>query len=84
MPSNNPPKVTIGETLRQVRRQRILSQGDIENRTGMLRCYVSRIENGHTDPSLDTLKRFAGAFGIPRWCVIKAWEEPETTSEASR
>ena len=42
-----------------------MSQGDIEKRTGLLRCYLSRVENGHTIPSLDTLAKIAGAMELP-------------------
>ena len=42
-----------------------MSQGDIEKRTGLLRCYLSRVENGHTVPSLDTLAKIALAMEIP-------------------
>jgi transcriptional regulator with XRE-family HTH domain len=45
--------------------QKGLSQGDIEKRTGLLRCYLSRVENGHTVPSLDTLSKIAGALDMP-------------------
>ncbi len=55
----------IGETIRAFRLQRSLSQGDIEKRTGLLRCYLSRVENGHTIPSLDTLTKIAQALEIP-------------------
>lgn len=55
----------IGETIRGFRAQRGLSQGDIEKRTGLLRCYLSRVENGHTVPSLETLTKIAGALEIP-------------------
>jgi len=41
-----------------------MSQGDIEKRTGLLRCYLSRVENGHTIPSLDTLSKIAGAMDL--------------------
>ena len=51
------PKVNIGQVIRSYRGQRGLSQGDIERRTGLLRCYLSRVENGHTVPSLETLAR---------------------------
>lgn len=47
----------IGERLRQLRNAEQLSQGDIEKRTGLLRCYISRVENGHTAPAIETLKR---------------------------
>ena len=49
------PQINIGQTIRDYRLQRGMSQGDIEKRTGLLRCYLSRVENGHTIPSLDTL-----------------------------
>jgi transcriptional regulator with XRE-family HTH domain len=56
----------IGETIRNNRLQRSMSQGDIEKRTGLLRCYLSRVENGHTIPSLDTLAKIASAMGLPQ------------------
>ena len=55
----------IGERLRAIRETKELSQGDIEKRTGLLRCYLSRVENGHTIPSLDTLSKIAGAMELP-------------------
>ena len=57
--------MNIGETIRNFRLQRNMSQGDIEKRTGLLRCYLSRVENGHTIPSLDTLSMIAGAMKLP-------------------
>jgi transcriptional regulator with XRE-family HTH domain len=63
--------MNIGETIRSYRLQKGMSQGDIEKRTGLLRCYLSRVENGHTIPSLDT-QFFAesghtnGSKGLPQ------------------
>ncbi len=57
--------MNIGETIRNYRLQKGMSQGDIEKRTGLLRCYLSRVENGHTVPSLDTLAKIAGAMDLP-------------------
>jgi len=57
--------LSIGTTIRGYRLQRGMSQGDIEKRTGLLRCYLSRVENGHTVPSLDTLAKIALAMEIP-------------------
>jgi transcriptional regulator with XRE-family HTH domain len=57
--------MNIGETIRNLRLQKGMSQGDIEKRTGLLRCYLSRVENGHTIPSLDTLAKIAGAMDVP-------------------
>lgn len=57
--------MNIGETIRNYRLQKGMSQGDIEKRTGLLRCYLSRVENGHTIPSLDTLAKIATAMEVP-------------------
>lgn len=57
--------MNIGETIRNFRLQKGMSQGDIEKRTGLLRCYLSRVENGHTIPSLDTLAKIASAMDVP-------------------
>src|SRR5258708_138238 len=54
--------MNIGETVRNYRLRKGMSQGDIEKRTGLLRCYLSRVENGHTIPSLDTLSQIASAM----------------------
>jgi transcriptional regulator with XRE-family HTH domain len=59
------PVMKIGTTIRAHRLQRGLSQGDIEKKTGLLRCYLSRVENGHTVPSLDTLSKIAQALDLP-------------------
>jgi transcriptional regulator with XRE-family HTH domain len=63
-----PPVATIamniGATIRTYRLQKSMSQGDIEKRTGLLRCYLSRVENGHTVPSLETLQKIAYALDL--------------------
>jgi transcriptional regulator with XRE-family HTH domain len=57
--------IKIGTIIRAHRLQKGLSQGDIEKKTGLLRCYLSRVENGHTVPSLDTLSKIAMALDLP-------------------
>jgi len=69
----------IGTRLRQLREQKQLSQGDIEERTGLLRCYVSRVENGHTVPSLETLERFAGVLDVPLYELFYTGDEAPPT-----
>jgi len=69
----------IGTRLRQLREQKQMSQGDIEERTGLLRCYVSRVENGHTVPSLETLERFAGVLDVPLYQLFYSGEEAPPT-----
>ena len=65
IPAPEPAPINIGTTIRAFRLQRGMSQGDIEKRTGLLRCYLSRVENGHTVPSLDTLAKIASALDLP-------------------
>ncbi len=65
----------IGERIREMRERRQLSQGDIEERTGLLRCYISRVENGHTVPSLETLEKFAGALDVPLYKLFYYGDE---------
>lgn len=55
----------IGERLRAIREAKKMSQGDVEHRTGLLRAYISRVENGHTVPAVETLEKFARALEVP-------------------
>ncbi|MGA7796017.1 MAG: helix-turn-helix transcriptional regulator [Candidatus Acidiferrales bacterium] len=66
----------IGERLRALREEKNLSQGDIEQRTGLLRCYISRVENGHTVPAVETLEKFARALQVPMYQLFYDGEEP--------
>ncbi|MFZ3333263.1 MAG: helix-turn-helix transcriptional regulator [Candidatus Acidiferrales bacterium] len=59
--------MVIGDKLKELRESKKFSQGDIEKRTGLLRCYISRVENGHTVPSVETLERMARALEIPMY-----------------
>ena len=66
----------IGDRLREMREEKKLSQGDIEKRTGLLRCYISRVENGHTVPAIETLEKMARAFEVPMYELFYDGEEP--------
>ena len=68
--------MVIGNRLRELRESKELSQGDIEKRTGLLRCYISRVENGHTVPSVSTLERMARALEIPMYRLFHDSEAP--------
>jgi transcriptional regulator with XRE-family HTH domain len=68
--------VIIGDRLRVLREQKKLSQGDIEKRTGLLRCYISRVENGHTVPAVETLEKFARALEVPMYQLFYDGEDP--------
>ena len=66
----------IGDRLRALREEKKLSQGDIEKKTGLLRCYISRVENGHTVPAIETLEKMARALEIPMYQLFYDGEEP--------
>jgi transcriptional regulator with XRE-family HTH domain len=66
----------VGNRLKQFRELQGLSQGQIEGRTGLFRCYISRVENGHTVPSVETLEKFARALDMPLYQLLYEEESP--------
>ncbi len=55
----------IGQRLLELRESQNLSQGVVEQRTGLQRCYTSRVENGHTVPTVETLEKYTRALEVP-------------------
>ena len=66
----------VGSRLRSLREQKNLSQGDVEKRTGLLRCYISRVENGHTVPAVETLEKMARAMEMPLYQLMYDGQQP--------
>ena len=66
----------IAERLKALREQKNMSQGDIEKRTGLQRCYISRVENGHTVPAIETLEKMARALEVPIYALFYDGEKP--------
>jgi transcriptional regulator with XRE-family HTH domain len=64
--------MVIGDRLRELREAKMLSQGEIEKRTGLLRCYISRVENNHTVPAIETLEKLARALEVPMYQLFHA------------
>lgn len=67
----------LGERLTEIRTRLRMSQGDVEVRTGLLRCYISRVENGHTVPSVETIEKLARAYEIPLYQIFYDGPVPE-------
>jgi transcriptional regulator with XRE-family HTH domain len=67
--------MVIGHKLKELREAKKLSQGDIERRTGLLRCYTSRVENGHTVPTVETLAKYARALEVPLYKLFYEGKE---------
>jgi transcriptional regulator with XRE-family HTH domain len=70
----------IGDRLKALREQKNMSQGDLERRTGLLRCYISRVENGHTVPAIETLEKMARAMEVPMYQLFYDGEKPPAPS----
>ena len=68
----------LAEKIRYIRTAKNLSQGDLENRTGLKRCYISRVEHGHTVPSVETLEKLARGLDIPTYQFFYEGEQPAT------
>jgi transcriptional regulator with XRE-family HTH domain len=68
--------VIIGDRLKSLRRQKKFSQGEVEKRTGLLRCYISRVEHGHTVPAVETLEKFARALEVPMYQLFYDSDKP--------
>jgi len=68
--------MVIGDRLKAIRESKGMSQGNIEKKTGLIRCYISRCENGHTVPSIVTLEKFAHALEVPMYALFYDGEEP--------
>jgi len=66
--------MVIGDRLRELREAKMLSQGEIEKRTGLLRCYISRVENNHTVPAIETLEKLARALDVPMYQLFHTGE----------
>jgi transcriptional regulator with XRE-family HTH domain len=66
----------IGQRIRELRQAQNLSQRDIERRTGLLCCYSSRVENGRTVPSVETLEKYASALEVPLYKLFYDGAEP--------
>lgn len=56
--------MTLGLQLLAWRQFRQITQNKLEQRSGISRPYLSRLERGEIDPSLNTLRRLAAAFEI--------------------
>jgi len=76
--------MVIGDRLKTLREAKGLSQGDIEKRTGLFRCYISRVENGHTVPSLETLEKFARALELPLYHLMFDGDKPPVMPKAAK
>lgn len=55
----------IGERIRALREEKQMTRGDVQERTGLQRTYIWRVENGYTIPAIETLEKFARGMDVP-------------------
>src|SRR5579872_5856472 len=73
----------IGNRLKEIREEKQLSQGEVETKSGLIRCYVSRVENGHTVPAVETLEKFARALDVPMYQLFYDGQSPAKSLKLS-
>jgi transcriptional regulator with XRE-family HTH domain len=77
--------VTLANRLREIREYKNLNQGDVAKSSGLKSSYISRVENGHTTPSLETLEKLARALEVPLYSLFYSekgstpvvWQSPK-------
>ncbi len=74
----------VGQRLRELREAKNLTQVDMEQRTGLFRCYTSRVEWGHTVPSIRTLEKYARALEIPLYKLFYEGQSAMTDTRFPR
>jgi transcriptional regulator with XRE-family HTH domain len=67
----------VGDRLRELRKSKKLSQAAIEERTGLRRSYVSRVENGHSVPTIENLEKLTRALQVSLYQFFYQGEEPQ-------
>lgn len=65
----------ISKKLKQIRKQKGLSQEEVQKLTGINRNNISRYENGKREPNINTLKKLAKAYNID---IIVFFELPKS------
>lgn len=66
----------FGARLRALREEKGYSHWDLEERSGLCRCEISRIEAGETTPDIATLEKLATVLDSPLHRFFYGGEEP--------
>ena len=56
--------VKLGKNLKNIRTKKNISQGEIARILKVGRSFITNIENGKTNPTLDTIAKIAKAIGV--------------------
>ena len=66
----------VGERIRALREEKKLTRGDLQERTGLQRTYIWRVENGYTVPAVETLEKFARGLKVPIYKFFYEGKKP--------
>jgi transcriptional regulator with XRE-family HTH domain len=61
----------LGNNLKRIREAKKMSQGDVMRKMGCSRSYVSNIENGKTNPTLETISKLAKVLDVSTTELLK-------------
>ena len=68
-------EAAIGNEVRDFRKSKKITVKELSDQTGLSMGMLSKIENGVTSPSLNTLKLLANALGVPVTALFRRYEE---------
>lgn len=68
----------LGKTIKDLRLEAGLSQGDVSKKSGIDRHALSAIENCRIVPMLDTLIRLGDGLNQPAWYILQRAQERMT------
>jgi DNA-binding XRE family transcriptional regulator len=69
--SLSPTVRLFGKRMKQRRRELQLTQVQIFERTGVASTYLSMIENGRANPTIDTIEKLAKSVGLEVWAMLR-------------
>ena len=71
----------LGNAIRDLRQKHGLTIADVAERASISRGMLSKIENGQTATSLDTLSKLSQALGISLSTLFKGYKIPEGNTQ---
>ncbi|MEX2564279.1 MAG: helix-turn-helix transcriptional regulator [Candidatus Paceibacterota bacterium] len=67
----NTPSIKLGKSIKRIRQQKKMSQGDICRLLSLDRAYISNVEAGKANPTLATIEKIAKALGVSSSELLK-------------
>ena len=68
--------VPLAKRLKQLRATKGLTQLRLAKKAGLTLAYIGRLETGHYDPQLSTLRKLSKVLGVTISDLVEYTEEP--------